>query len=452
MLPFERGITARFRSGSCACGSRRPFASCCLRWHAGLDRVLARLAAFAEQPEIRLIQQRAAAEFGAHAEDSPAFWEWCLCDYEAAELRGSVLGWYADLETDLSLEEQTALTAALFTPLRPYEVLEAPASAVLVVKDLLSGSELSVGPLGIPGGIIRSDVVVARPVSIGQLRRPLVCWLAFPPGTHTDLLAYIRGAYQMLHTGRHLALEDFADGNATLYHAFGSEQGRGVRILPTARMEPWAPASLMYRCTAAARIQAALDRQPALERSHDPGAEGRVYRWDGPAGSMGGTIVLNDDTLTASADTRTDRARIRDLLETCLRGMTDFVAERPVAGGPPSPGRISPPAGHLFLERVLTTWPDRVAPELNGQTPREACATQRGQEAVVRLLLNLERDLARQKRLGRAWADAGEIWERLGLTRPPILRNQQSPPRAVVPPRRARRSGPQRRGKPKPRS
>jgi len=447
MPPFPMGPSAAMRSAPCACGSRRAFRACCERWNTGLQRVLSRVAAFVEQPELRDIRSAAATTY-PYTEESPAFWEWFLCDYAPPRRAGSVLASYADAEGDASVEEQAALRAVLFTPARPYQAIEAARSSGLVLKDVLSGSEATLGLPFVPAGTIPSDVVVSRAVPIGRFRRPLICWLVFPPSVQTDLVAYLRGAYRLLQTGRHVAIDDFADMHGDLYHAFLAQPGREARVLATARLEPWAPAQVQYACSSVRRASAALDREPALERQlEDADADRRYVWWGGPAGSTG-TVALRADVISASANTRRDLVQIRQLLETGLKGLITFIAEGPAPPDVPSASDGQRPAGRAFLDRMLANWPDLELPALDGHSPRAACATTRGQHAVVRLLVDLERDLAHQKRIGRAWVDPSGLWETLGLTRPPII--QDSPPaRPTSIPLASRRARLPRRGRPR---
>jgi hypothetical protein len=99
------------------------------------------------------------------------------------------------------------------------------------------------------------------------------------------------------------------------------------------------------------------------------------------------------------------------------------------AGPSPAPAFASAdqptsvPAGTVFVRRMLDCWADIPWAALSERTPREACQSQAGRVEAARVLLGIERDMARQKRLGRAWAEVEPLWERLNLARP-------SPPHA----------------------
>jgi hypothetical protein len=109
----------------------------------------------------------------------------------------------------------------------------------------------------------------------------------------------------------------------------------------------------------------------------------------------------------------------RQFLEACLRGLIaldrqiiDASAPATVEAAPRS--QKGPPGGR-FLARILAQWPDSPSALLDDRTPREACRSRAGRQRVAALLIGLERDFARLKRLGRAWADVGPVREALSL-------------------------------------
>jgi hypothetical protein len=290
------------------------------------------------------------------------------------------------------------------------------------VKDLLAGSECLMGPLGLPDGVIRSDICVGRIVPLGRLRRPGLSLLRLPPGSQAEMLAYLRATYRMARPGRHLSIEDFLDGGAHLYHQFFLDRGRelGGRAHRTCRWIAFAVGRAVYSGPETVRIRAALDRQPELERT---GADehGVRYVWiDSTQGLPRGTVLLGHDDVQTTADTREDLEKIKRFLESCLRGLIQLTMEQQ-----DSPAEMSLPdasigsTGAAFLRRVVAGWPETPTPVLGDRSPREACRSRTGQEEVTRLLLDLERDLARQKRIGRPWVETGMLWDALGL--PPIV-------------------------------
>jgi hypothetical protein len=179
---------------------------------------------------------------------------------------------------------------------------------------------------------------------------------------------------------------------------------------------------MVYRAIDTSPICAGLDRQPELEREATSGNVAR-YTWiDLDRGLSRATIVVESGKVQVKAQTRENLAEARGFLETCLRGLIQPIAE---LGGeiPPLVGSIQPGSDHglsgtAFLTRVLHRWPDAPSPLLNGRAPREACRSQSGRQRVAALLLGLERDFARLKRLGRPWADITPLREELGLPPP----------------------------------
>jgi len=400
---------------------------------------MARLAAFAATDAVRRLRPRAVSVFWNEeapeavgrrksAGSDACFAEWMLQDYVAPKRTGPLLGEFADTATDIGAAEEQVLLAMLLTPLRAFEVTEAPGPRGAPVKDLLGGAEDVLGPLGVPEGLIRSDICVGRLVPVGRLRRPGVGLLRFPPGSQGELLAYLRAAYGLSRPGRHVSLEDYVDGATHLYHHFFLERGRdlGARTHRTCRWSPLAPGRVIYRGPEAARIRAALARQAALELIE--GVEARVrYVWvDRTLGVAVGAVVWQGDHLEAGAETEEDLARLTEFLEACLRGLVQRVpGDAMPAGGQVSqaaPRAESGPAGTAFIQRMLERWADAPSAALSGQTPRETCGSESGRDEVTRVLLGLERDMARQKRLGRAWRDVGPLWEQLHLASPSAAR------------------------------
>jgi hypothetical protein len=426
-------LSRAHRRSPCPCGSRRALADCCLPWEEAFQRLATRLVAFAETPAVRRMESNAAETFWGPgsaasgrtdrtARRQPAFAEWFLMDYIAPRRKGPLVGEFADRTEALGTQEEQLLFSLLLAPLRAYEVTESPTFHGVQVKDLLTGSETLMGPLGVPDGVIRSDICVGRLVSLGRIGRPGLSLLRLPPGSQAEMLAYLRATYRMARPGRHLSLDDYLDGAAHLYHQFFLDRGRdlGGRAYRTSRWTAFADVHAMYRSAEGARIRAALDRQPELERED---AAGVRYAWIDPRlGVARGRVRLDAEGIRANAETREDLDTIKGFLETSLRGLIRQ-AETPGEASPiptvtprvESPSPKQDPAGTSFLCRVVARWPDAPLPALGDQAPREACGSPDGREAVAQLLLGLERDMARQKRIGRAWAEVGPICEALGF-------------------------------------
>jgi hypothetical protein len=411
---------------------------CCLRWEEAFRRTVSHVAAFASLAAVRRLEARAAGVFwGADAPARTArtraagveacFLEWFLHDYVAPTRTGPLLGEFADTADGLYPREEQLLFALLRTPLRPFEIAETPGPRGVPVKDLLGGAEGVVSPQGLPEGLIRSDVCIGRLVPVGRLWRPGIGLLQIPPGGGGELLAYLRAAYRFSRPGRHVSLEDYADGAAHLYQQFFLDRGRemGGKAHRTCRWLPFSLGRRRYVGADATRIRAVLDRQSALERMEAAESETR-YAWVDPlSGAILGTVGIRGDELLAQAETDEDLGRLAEFLETCVRGLMRRGDPDRMAVPPESPTRdafpVSGPAGQLFIRRVLERWPGLPHPLLSDATPSEACRSQSGREQVGQLLVEIERDMARQKRLGRAWADVGPLWGRLDVP-PPLPR------------------------------
>jgi hypothetical protein len=349
----------------------------------------------------------------------PAFWEWFLLDCGLSGRRGPVAAAFADKASDLSAAEEQLLLDWLLTPWRPYEVTETLGSRGVLVKDLLAGTERHAGPLGVPAGLIRSDILVGRLVPTGRLWRPGMALLRLPGTARAELLAYLRTCYQMARPGRHVSVEDFVDGQPHLYHHFLLLRGPdiGGSTLGTVRLLPFAPRQAWLQGTDGAHIRAILDRQPGLECESVTDVEVR-YRWvDGAAGLARGELAFGPAGVRITADTAEDLTHMQGELAAALQGLAGPAVESalPVASREPAGGVADGPAGARFLARMLDGWAETASPLLGDRTPEEYCRSQTGRQAVSAMLLDLEQRLVRQKRLGRAGGDVAHIRDRLGL-------------------------------------
>ena len=333
----------RQRQAPCPCGSRHALVDCCLLWEATLQRLISRMIVFAGMPRIVRHEASAAAIFwntqrplqpgkGQTAAESLRFLEWFLHDYAALSGCGPLLAEFADGAARLTREEESLLLTSLLAPVRAYEVTETLGPRAILVKDLLTGAERRVGPLGLADPPIRSDVVICRLLRLGRLTRLGASYLVLPAAGREEMLAYLRTAYRLARPARHVSLEDFLDGSPHLYHHFFLHRGRdlGGRARETLRHVPFAPGRMIYRGADASRIRASLDRQPDLEREARSDEETR-YAWVDPERAIPRAIVLlRSGEVEVSTDTQEDLTDATAFLEPCLRGLTQPV-ERPHA-------------------------------------------------------------------------------------------------------------------------
>jgi hypothetical protein len=430
------------RRGPCPCGSRIPLGVCCLPREEAFQRLAARLVRYAEGPALAGHQSRGAAIFwNLEPPRRPAthggfggrlhFLEWLLHEYRPAGQGWPALARFADGSADLTPPEEALLLGLLLAPTRLYEVAESRGWRGYVLRDVLAGVEQTIGPLALRVPPIRGDLLITRVLGGGRLGRPGLSALLLPGGAREELLAYLRAAFRLTQTGRHVSFEDFLDRSTYLYHHFHLLRGRplGGRLLETVRPFAYAPAVLLYRGSDMARMRAVLDRQPDLEPEAGTPGE-RTYAWiERSSGCLRGSLRLSPAGLLVCADTAEDAAEVRRLAEEWLRGLLAGSAEErsPEGGGPggarepAGPG----PAGGRFLRRALDRWAGMPHPALGERTPLAACASRAGRQRVEALLGLLERDLARSKRQGGAWAETGPVREALGL-------GPSSPPRAVA--------------------
>jgi hypothetical protein len=423
----------RQRQAPCPCGSRRPLAACCLPWEEALQRFFSRLIVFASAPRILRIEASAAAIFwdtqrplqpgkGQAAVESLRFLEWFLHDHAPRRGSGPLLAEFADSAVDLSPQEEALLLASLLAPVRAYEVTETLGPRAILVKDLLTGAERRVGPLGFFDPPIRSDVLICRLLPLGHLTRPGGSYLMLPAAGREEMLAYLRTAYRLARPARHVSLEDFLDGSPHLYHHFFLHRGRdlGGRARETLRRIAFAPGRAIYRGADVSRIRASLDRQPELEREAGTAEEVRYVWVDLEHATTRATVFLSSGAVEVRADTPEDLAEAMTFLETCLRGLTQAVEQmrgvpETFPGEVPLERRTGPP-GAAFVPRFFDRWPETPSPLLDDRTPQEVCRSRGGRQRVMAILLDLERDLNRLKRLGRPSIDLTFLWEQLDLT------------------------------------
>jgi hypothetical protein len=156
-----------------------------------------------------------------------------------------------------------------------------------------------------------------------------------------------------------------------------------------------------------------------MERQAETGEEVR-YAWiDLDRAVARAMVSVRNDEVQVTADTREDLTDAAHFVETCLRGLIEFIGEEATeamdTGRGAAAHRESVAPGTAFLCAALDRWADSPSPLLDDRTPREAARSRTGRQQVAAALLGLERDMARQKRLGRAWADVSNLREQLDL-------------------------------------
>jgi SEC-C motif len=423
------------RRAPCPCGSGQRLATCCLPWEEAFQRLVGRLLSFAALPRIRRHEATAATLFwdiqgavrpgkGLGPQGGLRFLEWFLHDYSPGRGEGTLLAGFADAAAGLGPPEEHLLLASLLAPVRAYEVTDTPGSRILVT-DLLTGGQRLVGPLGLPGPRIRSDILICRLLPLGRLVRPGAGLLLLPAACREELLVYLRSAYRVARPARHISLEDFLDGSCHLYHHFFLVRGRNLGGLAeeTLRFDPFAPGRMIYRADDFSRILAALGRYPELERDEAEGDEVRYACVDIERTVTRATLRLRAGEVELRADSREDLAAARGFLETALRGLIHPVEEQVTDPADSFSKETRRPGsgilGESFLAQYMDRWAETPSPVLDHRTPRDAMRFRAGRQRVVSLLADLERDMSRQKRLGRGWVDITSLREQLGLVSGP---------------------------------
>jgi hypothetical protein len=453
--------------GACPCGSGQPIAACCQPREEDFQRVVARLLAFAEAPEVRRDAEEAAelywtpqstGSWRTRPDAALRFLEWILHDYAPEGSRGPRLAEFADQAGDLPTPEQQLLLTLLLSPVRAYLVADSPGVRGVSLEDLLTGEERLLVPFGVGSSLIRADILVCRTIPFGHAARAGMGIIRLPGGCREELFAYLRMAYQVSRPPRHVALADFLDGGPHLYHHFFLDHGvrAGAEAWATVRGYAYRPGGARYRVENGLRLRAALSRQPDLERE-GPGEGDETYRWRDPRwGVTRARFVLGGAALTVWAETGEDLAAATEFVGRILQGLAS--PSPPALSIDASPKRPGGPAterrGRAFLRRAVAAWPDFALPVLGGRSVRQAALLPGLRRAAAALLAGLEGDLARQKRLGRAWVDVSPLWDALGIADLAPAHARRQPARDVAPrarggprerratgsPRRARRS------------
>lgn len=430
------------RQGACPCGSRAAAATCCLPREEAFQDLVARALAFAEAPAVRREAAEAAELFwGAEDPDKMAdrpdaglrFLEWLLHDAAPRDGRGPFLGEFAD-GADLNPPEAAILLGMLLAPVRAYEVTESPTPRGVDVKDLLSGGERRLLPFGMGRLPIRSDLLVCRLVPFGRASRIGAGALRLPAASREELSAYLRMVYRASRAPRHVSLEDFLDGAPHLYHHYflAHAARAGAEAWQTVRGAVCAPGRLVYRVADAVRLRASLSRQPEIRPEAAGTAGPQRFCWIDPVwGTVRARLELAGDALAVRTAYRSDHAAAAEFLGRILQGLAALLSTEPPPAEPPPPPPLAGGRGGQFLRRAILAWPDTPAAGLGDRTPREAAGQRSERRTVASLLADLERDLARQRRLGRAWMDVSELWDALGIA-------DLAPARAVARPVRAK--------------
>jgi hypothetical protein len=205
---------------------------------------------------------------------------------------------------------------------------------------------------------------------------------------------------------------------------------RPMPTVVTAEGEPVTLAMVVFHVTDRAKVSAALEGHPQLERQDDGS-----FAWLEPGGSFTrilGTFVLDAGRLTLEtmSESRAERGRV--FAERLLGDAVKYRATRhenlarALARAPrrePAPASTVPPE----LEREVVTglydqhyrsWLDEPVPALGNRTPRHAATLKTVRPKLVALLKELENHMEHERRQGRPAVDLGWMWGELGLMRP----------------------------------
>jgi hypothetical protein len=453
-------LTPTGRNAPCPCGSGRRFKHCCLAKqqtvttaYTGQDRrsAFAKLVRFSERAEfaedIRLADilfrggrydfataaQR--EELEADEQSRLAFLEWFLLDHDLFGEDGTIAERFlAARGADLSAAERTLLERLSASCLRPYQVAEVRPDEGLGLRDLWTDDVIQVRERLATRQLVRWDILAVRvvPGPDGGLVLEGVPHL-YPPEARDDILAELRRIHRRHR--RHSAADDpavfFKRIGMVFHHLWLDHVAlRAMPTVVTAEGDPLAPTKTVFDIAHQARVSAALEGHPALERQDDGS-----FTWLQPTESYArilGTITIGAGRLTVEAmsESRADHGRqfIEQLLGDAVRfrvtSSENFEHTLAVRSrDEPELASTLPPELEQevlaqFYDQHYRTWPDVPLPALGGRTPRKAAKLKTVRPKLEAVLRQLENRTERDRLAGRPAADLAWLWSELGLERP----------------------------------
>jgi hypothetical protein len=452
-------MTPTGRNAPCPCGSGRKFKHCCLTKqqtavtaYTGQDRrsAFARLVRFSEHAvfaeEIRLAgilfrggrydfaTEAQREELEADEQAQLAFIEWFLLDHDLFRDDGTIAEQFlAARGADLSTGERTWLERMAASCLRPYEVAEVRPDEGLGLRDLWTDEVVQVRERLGTRQLVRWDIVAVRVVQGPNhaLVMEGVPYL-YPPDARDAILA------ELLSNHRRRRREPATDDPAVFFKRVGMVFHHlwldhvALRAMPTVvtpEGDLLAPTKAVFDIADRAKVSAALEDHPALERQDDGS-----FTWLQPTESYArilGTITIGAGRLTLEAMSESRGEQGRKLVEQLLGDAVRFRVtshenfERTLAQGPrdePDPASTLPPELERevvaqFYDQHYRSWPDVPLPALGGRTPRKAAKLKSTRPRLEALLKQLENHAERDRLAGRPAADLGWLWGELGLER-----------------------------------
>lgn len=453
-------MTSTGRNAPCPCGSGRKFKHCCLAKqktavtaYTGQDRrsAFAKLVGFSERAvfakEIRLagilfrggrydfateVQRK---ELEADEQAQIAFIEWFLLDHDLFRDDGTIAEQFlAAPGADLSAGERTWLERMAASCLRPYEVVEVRPDKGLGLRDLWTDDVIQVRERLATRQLVRWDILAVRvvPGPDGGLVLEGAPHL-YPPEARDDILAEVRSIHRRHR--RHQTTDDpavfFKRIGMVFNHLWLDHVAlRAMPTVVTPEGDLLAPTKAVFDIADRAKVSAALEGHPSLERQDDGS-----FTWLQPAESYArilGTFVIGAGRLTLEtiSESRADQGRklVEQLLGDAVRFRVtshenfEHTLARPPRDEPESASTLPPELERevvaQFYDQHYHSWPDVPLPALGGRTPRKAAKLRTVRPKLEALLRQMENHTDRDRLAGRPAADLAWLWAELGLERP----------------------------------
>jgi len=333
----------------------------------------------------------------------PAFVEWLLLDDRPAP--GDPTLAEALLDGPLPAPQRALLQSRRASPPSFYRVVDLDPGTSLELEDVLTGNRVRVHDRALSETAVRDLLLPMRVIRAGSFHFPLLAGPPLSAMEFTDAVAFLEGE----------GLVFTPEGIAEQPHLLGRlwpwiEQRSARRGAP--RLSNTDGEELVFQTAGFAVADVAALRQALRERPDvQPAGDEDTFAWFRPQEADArlpgdrlhlGRLELIGDELVVEVNSAERLQKARGWLEQVpgVRFLSKRTRGFQEAGEGPLDDRLNPPepvpmtpelAGHLreFFRDYYRKWLDQPVPSLGGKTPRQACATERGQRDVALLIRSI---------------------------------------------------------------
>ena len=384
---------------------------------------------------------------------------WFMLDYELPQ-GGCPADLCLERNRDLSTGVRRYVEALRNSMMRLYAVDDLYPGASLVLKDVLTGSRVTVKERLGSRHLHKYDLIAARIIDRGLSGLPEieVGMLAFPPAMRQQVISVFSEWHKAYRLRRpHSAEKEFFKKAPMFFHEvwLDSILDPPIPRLKNAEGEELSITHVQFDVLKATELEAALDASQDLERER----EGTAWLWFSPndKGERAGVgrIVLAGDLLELECLSAQQGERGRALLEQLATAMIlhrctwqenlerilrDYIREERqrepdfgVCGGQ----EVRHEEEEAFfldqMARHYRQWIDEPLPELDNHTPRDAARDPALRPKLVDLIHELEGEYHRNLKSGAPAYDPSWLWAELNLddrsaaVHPPPLAHERLP-------------------------